>query len=785
LQLISEITAATPALVVLDDVQWADEASLLLLKHLVRTPQDVAALFVVTCRDTELGSGHPFIELVSDLSRDRLVHRLQLIGLDEPDAGSLFESLVGFEPNRDLIHHVTTGTRGNPYFVEEVAYQIRDRHHGADDKIWGAKTLETLGVPAGVRVVSERRLERLSNRTRDLLAIAAIIGEQFDHEVLAAVAGVDAADLLDVMDEAVTAGLLQEMPNRIGSYTFSHALIRQTLLEGRSLNRKAALHARVGEALEALHQPHLRPVLSDLAHHFSRAGRHCVAKAVRYGREAGEEALAMLAHEDAVTRFQESLAALDTSFTRDDATRAELLVLLGVALNRAGDVTAARAAFEEGAELAKAAGAAETMAKAAMGYGSVSGFGGVWYTYAVVDEVLVRLIESALDARSATDEPTRALLLGSLAQALYWSPDSERMVRLSGDALDMARRLGDPAVLAHALDSRHVALWNPDTLAERTELANAMLRLAEEVGDRDLRLEAFSWLITDTLESGQIEMVDKYIDAHTRLAEELRQPYHLWYTAAVKAMRAFQRGDYETTDRLVEEAWKHGQRAHGANAEQTYLVQKLFVGRELDQLAPMVPALAAYVEHTPLVYGWRCALAFAYAETGHRAEAISQLEFLAGDGFSRLRLDCIWLATLSMLVQVIARFEVTDHAGTLYRLLQPYEGRRIVVGGAVLCFGPVSRVLGALARVEGRLDDALGHLDQALAEAQEDDTPPIQARIQLEIATVLCRRGHPGDELRAATSLDEAEAIASKLGMTSLLRDIGTQRDEMPSARPD
>jgi ATP/maltotriose-dependent transcriptional regulator MalT len=247
-------------------------------------------------------------------------------------------------------------------------------------------------------------------------------------------------------------------------------------------------------------------------------------------------------------------------------------------------------------------------------------------------------------------------------------------------------------------------------------------------------------------------------------------------------MRAFQRGDYETTGRLVEEAWKHGQRAHGANAEQTYLVQKLFVGRELDQLAPMVPALAAYVEHTPLVYGWRCALAFAYAETGHRAEAISQLEFLADDRFSRIRRDCIWLATLSMLAQVIARFEVADHAGTLYELLQPYEGRRIVVGGAVLCFGPVSRVLGALARVQGRFDDALGHLDRALARVREDDIPPLEARVHLEIATVLHRRGQPGDEFRVASSLDEAEAIASKLGMTILLRDIENQREKMSGA---
>ncbi len=144
-----------------------------------------------------------------------------------------------------------------------------------------------------------------------------------------------------------------------------------------------------------------------------------------------------------------------------------------------------------------------------------------------------------------------------------------------------------------------------------------------------------------------------------------------------------------------------------------------------------------------------------------------------------MRRDCIWLATLSMLAQVIARFEVTDHAGTLYRLLKPFEGRRIVVGGAVLCFGPVSRFLGSLARVEGRFDDARNHLDQALAEVRRDDMPPVEARVLLEIATALRRRGHPGDDLRAAASLDEADTIAHKLGMTSLIRDIETQRDEI------
>jgi tetratricopeptide (TPR) repeat protein len=416
---------------------------------------------------------------------------------------------------------------------------------------------------------------------------------------------------------------------------------------------------------------------------------------------------------------------------------------------------------------------ADTLAQAALGYGSVSGFGGVWYTYAVIDELLVRLLEDALAARPDTDNPVRAQLLGCLAQALYWSPDAKRMLDLSEEALAMARRLNDPAALAHALDSRHVALWGPDNLAERIDLANEMLGMAETAGDRDLRLEACSWLITDLLESGQISLVDKYIDAHTRLAEELRQPYHLWYTAAAKAMRAFSMGDYEATDRLVEEAWHHGEHAHGANAHQTYLVQRLFLGREVDQLAPMVPGLAAYVAQTPLVFGWRCALAFAYAETGKREEAIAQLEFLSADEFSRLRRDCIWLATLSMLVQVVARFDLENHAETLYRLLRGYEGRRIVVGGAVLCFGPVARILGELARVEGRYDDALDHFEKALAEVIEDDMPPLQARIQAAMARVLTKKG---EHTEAATLLDAAEATASKLGMTNLLRDIAMQR---------
>jgi class 3 adenylate cyclase/tetratricopeptide (TPR) repeat protein len=763
--LLAEVAAAHPVLVILDDLQWADRATLLLLKHLAVDPTPASLLLLATYRDSEVPRGHPLAQVQADIERDNAIERIQVSGLPANDVSRLVAGLTGAAPPAELLAWLQSETAGNPFFLEELV-----RHLESAGLVAGAEQLsaENVGVPARVMELVARRLQRLSPPAFEALRLASVIGSEFDLDLLAATLNEPEDRLVELLDEAVAARMLAEVPGSTGSYGFSHALVQQALYEEQTANRRASVHGRIAAALESRIGTTGR--LAELSHHLTAFGR-APEKVVRFARAAGEQALELLAYEDAAREFARSLDALVATHVDDRASRAELLVLLGTAQTRAGDAPAALESFKQAAELAVEVDAAETLARAALGYGGTAGFGGVWVKFAAVDRELVLFLEEALRRCSGPDDPMRVRLLGRLAQALYWSPDGGRAEALSRQALESARRLGDRVALAHALDSRHVALWGPDHLTERCALAHEMLELGEELGDRDIMLEAYAWLITDALDREPIEVVDGYIGAHARVAADLRQPYHLWYTETTRAMRAHLEGRFADAGRLAEDAWALGEQAHGENARQTYLVQTLFLGLELGRLEELVAILVPYVADSPLP-AWHAALALAYAGLDRREEALGEVERFAADGFETIPRDCVWMATMTMLARVVTRFDAHVHAEPLYARLKPFADRTVSVGGAVLCLGPVSHYLGRLARVLGDHELALDHFDNALAVSRALGAPPLVARTQAETAKVLLERNAPGDGGRARALLEEAAAGASALGMAKLHADL-------------
>ncbi len=652
--LLSNMTAAEPALLVLDDLHWADEGTLLLLRHIARSTEPLSLLILATYRDTEVSRTHPLALMLGELRRETTFDRIELTGLSEPDVAALLASLIGSSPPAELTRTLVAETQGNPFFLEEVVRHLDEAGRLRDGRELTADvSAEDLGVPEGVREVLLRRLQRLGAPTQNALSTAAVIGSEFDADVLSRMIGSDLPGVVALLDEGVEARLIVELPDHVGQYGFPHALVHQTLYEEHTANSRALLHAAAGAALEELHPDDLEPHFADLARHYSLAAERWAGNVVRYGRAAGERALTLLAYEEAAREFTLALRALEASDPGSGEHRAELLVLLGTACTRMGDSSRARDSFRKAAEAASSVGAGETLARAALGYGGGVGFGGVWVTFAAVDEPLVAMLEEALRAPDVTG-PIRVRLLGRLAQALYWLPDRSRTLALSAEALEAARGLGDQAAIAYALDSRHVALWGPDNLEERIEVAEEMLSLGRELGDRDIQLEAYAWLITNALETAPIDLVDRYIEAHARVADELRQPYHFWYTQVVRAMRAFMQGRYEETQRLAAEAWSHGESAHPENALQVNQVLTLFLARETAQLGMLVDGLEAYVEQSPLA-AWRSALAMVYADVGRPDDALAQVATFAEDRFTKIPRDCVWFATIAMLTNALGQ----------------------------------------------------------------------------------------------------------------------------------
>jgi predicted ATPase len=759
-----------PLVAILDDLHWADIPSLLLLQFLAREVRDSRLLVIGTYRDAEVGRAHPLSAALGTLTRESQC--VVLGNLDAREVGRLIEGTTGVKPAAGLVKVVHEKTEGNPFFVGEVVRLL-----AADARSLSAEgeTARGLSTPHGVREAVRRRLGRLSSACQRLLAVAAVIGREFTLDLLARVGGEsissDTTPLLGLLDEALAARVLGEAEGGVARYRFAHALIRETLYEDLSLPERTRLHRQIGETLEALHGTNLAPHLAALADHFFKAAPGgTVGKALTYAAEAGGRAVALLAYEEAVTHYQRALQVAELQ--EPDATRrCQLLLDLGDAQAKAGDLSQARATLRQAAALARqlvtpggTPQAASLLARAALS------FGGAWVGTGtgVADEPLVDLLEGALAALGWADSPLRARVLARLASELRWVAPHEQRAALSRQAVAMARRLGDGATLAYTLSARHWALWEPDNVEERRAVTTEIIRLAERTGDKALALQGHTWHLTALLELGDIAAVGHATVAVTRLAAELQQPFYLWWSTGLRVMRVLLAGRFAEVEQLAEQALLIGQRVQAPDALQAFGAQMATLRGEQGRLHELAPAIQAFAEQHAAVPAWQGALAHLHAELGQHEEARRAFERLAAHGFTDLPRDQQWLTTLVLLAEVCTFLGDTARAAVLYELLLPYAARNVVVGPAVACYGSASRTLGLLASTTARWDEAARHFEDALAMNVRMGARPFVARTQFEYARMLLRRDLPGDHARALELLASASATARELGMTSL-----------------
>jgi tetratricopeptide (TPR) repeat protein len=491
-------TSRQPLVLILDDAHWADKASLLLLQFLAREMGSARLLVLVTYRDIELGRDHPLFQALGEITREPGTTRLQLRGLGASDVARYIEMTSGFAPPDDLVAAVHHETEGNPFFTGEVVRLLVAEGRLESERPTGWK----IGVPQGVREVIGRRLSRLSEECNRVLTLASVIGREFGLDVLERVSGLDGEQLLEVLDESLAARIVAKVPEAVGRYRFAHALVRDTLYDEPSPVRRVRLHRQIGEAVEAIHEANPGRHLAELAYHFGQAAEdgRLADKAILYSRRAAERALAQLAYEDGARLYQLALDAVTTHRPAAQVERGELLLGLGEAERRVGEVDKAKESFRDAADLARRLGAAELLARAALAYG------GPGFVFGLHDEFELTLLEQALDALGDEESALRASVLARLAMGLYGAGGRarERCVALSAEAVDMARRVGDPATLATALHSRHVALWGPRHLDERLAIASEIIRLAETAGDKEQAARGRHFRIVDLLEQGDM-----------------------------------------------------------------------------------------------------------------------------------------------------------------------------------------------------------------------------------------------------------------------------------------
>ena len=682
------MSARAPVLLVLDDLQWADQPTLLLLRHLARAPNPVRLLILGAYRATE-ATVDGFTDALAELRRDRLVTTLDIHGLAEHETAELVHVQTGTMPSRSFSRALHAETEGNPFFVEEIVRHLAEA--GVRTDIAGAHELQQFGLPEGVKDVIARRLARLDPQAMDWLRVAAVIGRDVDEDLLERVVSLDEDEFLNALDEALAAGLVVESPRRPGLYSFSHALIRETLYDGMSAPRRARIHRRVGEALE---QQGASRNLTALALHFTRAAdAEDAEKAIDTRRRAGEQATAMLAHEEAAGHYSRALEVQERFVPEDDARRCELLLALGEARVRSGERPLAWAAFREAATLAARLGDSDTVARAAIGastrYIQPPG---------VIDEELIGLLEQALELIGDEKSVVRVRLLARLCGALYYSPRRAEMRTIAAEATAIAEevRLAEARALAAA--ARRRAFWGPSYLEQRLSDSTELLTLAREAGDLELELQGHGWLVVDLLEHGYWGAVDAQIEAFTAGAERLRQPLYLWNAAVWRAMRALLDGKLERADRLAAEALAIGSHAETVTAPQYYAIQLLGIRQEQGRMGELEAPARELVASNPHRPAWRAALAALLAEEGRVEEAQREVDALAAQDFEDIPQDGDWLIAMTLLAECCAELRDQTRATQLYELLMPYRDGNVVIGLAAVCMGSAARYLGRLGR---------------------------------------------------------------------------------------
>ncbi len=751
--LLAEIAGDAPLLVVLDDLHWADLPTLQLIGHLVRAPAPERALFLATTRAGE--GSEPLAALLAGLRRDGMLQRLELTGLDVEETGALVSALGGRPATPGFVEQLHGETDGNPFFIEEVVRHLAD----ATGRLGGAVALDEAGVPEGVREVTGRRLARLGDPAREMLATAAVIGREFDFDVLEEVGPLRGDGLVAALDEAVDALVLREDADRVGRYAFEHALMRATLYDGLSALRRARLHSRVGEALIACRGAQLDPHLGQLAHHFALAAPvDRPERAVDFALAAGRRADRLLAWEEAAGHYQAALRARQLAGATDDRLRCELLLALGSSQERAGSPEM-RATFSAAAATARVLGDPALLGRAALGYA------GRWSQLGRVEEDVAALLQEALAALGGEDTPLRARLLARLALELYYAGDPQRRLALSEEAVTLARRLGDPLTLATCLDARHYALWRPETVQERLAVAAELRRIAETVEDPELELEGAGWTVVDLLELGDVAGADIQIAAASRLAAALHRPLYEWWTSLFRCARAQIDGRFDEAERLAQETLAIGQRGQAENALHVFAQAMFNIRREQGRLAEVEESVHGFIAMYPAVPAWRSALALMHMELGREDAAREEFESLARAGFDALPRDAQWLIATTLLAEVCGRLGDAGRAAELYEPLAPYAGRNVIVGRASTCNGSASRPLGILAATMGDWDRAERHFADALAMHQAMGARPFVARSQVSWAEMELARGKGA---RARARLAEAIVIADALGMRAL-----------------
>jgi class 3 adenylate cyclase/tetratricopeptide (TPR) repeat protein len=757
-----------PVVLVLDDLQWADNGSLLLLRHLASADSIMRVLILGTYRDSELSTTDALVDALAALRRLDRITRIDLVGLDHTGVVALMEAGAGHRLDDaavGLAHAIHRETDGNPFFVSEVLRHLVETGaigQDAQGRWVAGNTLDATALPDSLREVIKARVLRLGKSAGRILSMGAVIGRDFDLQLLALATNRSEDDVLDMLDSAAAVSLVRELADGPGRFTFAHALIQHTLAEDLGPTRRARAHRDVAEALEELcgDRPGMR--VGELSRHWTAAQPVDLGKAISYSYQAGDAALSALAPADALRYYAQALD-LQTEVADADPVRGlDLAIGIGTAQRQTGDPSY-RETLLHAARGAAALGDTDRLVAAALanhrGWFSAAG---------AIDTEKVEVLEIALD-RLPADHTARALVLSTLCSELAYGSPLERREALADEAMAIAESSNDDALILRVLNNLFAPLLVP-SLHEQSlaRTADGLVR-SERVGDPVLLFFAVFWRAYVACQASDIHELDRCLDVIASLTERLQQPMLSWSATAYRAARSLIAGDTDRAEELATEALKIGTDSGQPDASLFFGTHLIGINQRRGTLGELAPLLEQMAADAPTVAGALTAvLALAHAEADRIDDAGRLLEELAATDF-QLPLDSVWLTAVVEYADAAIEVQDPKYARPLFDLLVPWADQFASVGIAG-AEGPVSHYLGGLATVLGRYGEADSYFAHAAAVNDRAGAKFFAARTDLRWGQMLSTRGAPGDAETARDLLTKARATAAEHGYGNLER---------------
>lgn len=753
---------ARPLVLMLEDLQWADTPSLLMLEFLNTELRETRLLILGTYRDAELPRNDSLSHTLGELARQQHFREFLLQGLSNDDVNRFMAGSAGVEPLQELVRRVFLTTEGNPLFMTQIVQLLvhQGRFDSHDLGGSGSDPVRNVEIPQSVRLAIRRRLSRLPEDSLEILRLASVIGREFNLDQLTALNETAGEErVLQALEEPLTDRVIEELPRSAGRYQFTHALIQDTLYQELSPTRKVRLHATIAKSLEDLYGENIEIHAAELAYHYAEAeaetGPH---KMVHYDSVAGEWALSAYAYNEALAYFNRALAGKEGQPM--DADTANHLFGLARAQGATGQVDQAWVTMERAFDYF-------------IGVGDVSGAVAaaefpLFYVPGLKNAA--RMVTETLTLVPA-ESPASGRLLSRLGLLLNLDRgDYEQATEVFNRALAIARKRDDAALEMRTEAAAADADFYRLNWVSALEKSEQVIVLAQ--GRNDLQSEAWPrWLASfSSLGIGRGDEALTHATFMLGLAERLHNRGLIASSWIINGIVSQARGDWESAKRFYGYELAQGSDAFGFLAFRAMLHHELgrFTEGEAD-LKRCMEILRGVESGPTLEYGFASNLIPMVARiTGVE----SQLDAARASGEavrnSPSATTFFAIMATSGLAMVSVLHDDEPAARQHYAELSSYRGTM-----SPWCLTAVDRVLGLLSQTMGDLEQALEHFGDSMAFCKKAGYRPELAWTFHDHAGVLLQRaaGDPADTTQAdrdlaRSLLEEGLALSQDLGMT-------------------